>query len=142
MCSTFPSTQRQFTDNTKTSVWWPVIYQESLHKAKPFRRRNCRPLQFILQSGYISVINKKIDPLCYNAVNCVHFLTSLFSAGKSYSAINTARSALSTFLTNEAGLTIGSAPLVKRFMKGVLQLRPPLPRYRFVWDISVVLSFV
>ena len=85
---------------------------------------------------------QKLDPLCYNAVNCVHFLTSLFSAGKSYSAINTARSALSTFLTNEAGLTIGSAPLVKRFMKGVFELRPPLPRYRFVWDISVVLSFL
>ena len=39
-------------------------------------------------------------------------------------------------------MTIGFATLVKRFMKGVFELRPPLPRYCFVWDIKVVLSFL
>lgn len=80
--------------------------------------------------------------MSYNEVNCVHFLDLLFSQGKSYSTINTARSSLSCFLTNSNGLTIGNSAIVKRFMKGVFELKPPIPRYNFIWDVSVVLSFL
>ena len=85
---------------------------------------------------------RKIDPMLYNEVNCVHFLNDLFQRGKSYSALNTARSTLSCFLTNNAGTTIGNSPSVKRFLKGVFELKPPFPRYKFVWDVSIVLSFL
>lgn len=85
---------------------------------------------------------RKIDSLQYNEVNCVHFLTALFDEGKCYSALNTARSALSTFLSNDSGLTIGNSPSVKRFMKGVFELKPPVPRYKFIWDVSIVLNFL
>ena len=70
------------------------------------------------------------------------FLTELFDAGEGYSAINTARSALSSFITNEAGTTIGNFPSVKRFMKGVFALRPSLPRYNFIWDANIVLEYL
>lgn len=75
-------------------------------------------------------------------MNCVNFLTSLFNSGNGYSSLNSARSALSTFLINEYGLTIGNSPFVKRFMKGVFELKPPLPRYKFIWDVSIVLNFL
>lgn len=78
----------------------------------------------------------------YNEVNCVQFLNELFEEGKSYSSINTARSTLSCFLTNSSGNTIGNSPSVKRFMKGVFELRPPVPRYKFIWDVSIVLNFL
>ena len=70
------------------------------------------------------------------------FLTELFDAGEGYSAINTARSALSSFITSEAGITIGNFPSVKRFMKGVFALRPSLPRYEFIWDVNIVLDYL
>lgn len=80
--------------------------------------------------------------MLYNEVACVHFLTELFEQGKSYSTLNTARCALSTFLVNKAGITIGNCANIKRFMKGVFELRPPMPRYKFIWDVSIVLDYL
>jgi hypothetical protein len=68
------------------------------------------------------------------------FLTSLFHSGIGYSGINTARSALSTVITLEGNIALGSHPLVCRFMKGVGEERPSLPRYTQTWDVQVVLS--
>ena len=78
----------------------------------------------------------------YNEVICVDFLTKLFEEEKSYSALNSARCSLSTFLVKPCGTTIGNCIIVKRFMKGVFELRPSLPRYAFIWDVSVVLDFL
>lgn len=54
----------------------------------------------------------------------------------SYSSINTIRSAVSLLMGNE----IGNHALVKRFCKGVGALKPPRPRYDFVWDPAPVLT--
>ena len=62
--------------------------------------------------------------------------------GLSYSALNTARSALSSFIILDSDATIGTHPLVQRFMKGVFQMRPAVPRYTSTWDTSVVLSYL
>ena len=66
----------------------------------------------------------------------------MFKKGESYSAINTARSALSAILCNDSGLTIGKFISVKRFMKGVFELKPPLPRYNDIWDANIVIDFL
>lgn len=72
----------------------------------------------------------------------IEFLTSLFKKGKSYSTINSARSALSQFvhLTNASYCDFGKHPLTTKFMKGVYKLRPPTPKYRSTWDVSLVLN--
>jgi hypothetical protein len=67
------------------------------------------------------------------------FLTSLYENSLSYSAINSARSALSAFGIVHDGVTFGSHPLI-RFMKGICNLRPPIPRYIHTWDVSIVLK--
>ena len=36
-------------------------------------------------------------------------------------------------------LRFGDHPLVSRFIKGVCELKPSLPRYHRIWDVSVVL---
>ena len=46
------------------------------------------------------------------------------------------------FLTNQFGITIGNSLLIKRFLKGLFELKPPLPRYSFVWDVNIVLNFL
>ena len=72
----------------------------------------------------------------------VEFLTFLFESGEGYSAINSARSALSTMLTDRNNLPVGKVPAVRRFMKGVFRLRPSLPRYSCIWDVNIVLDFL
>ena len=59
-----------------------------------------------------------------------------------YSAINTARSALSTLILLPGGITFGTHPLVTRFVKGTFTARPALPRYKEIWDVSVVLEYL
>ena len=71
--------------------------------------------------------------------NGIDFLASLYEDGLGYSAINTARSALSSVLTSPGNVTFGNHPLVSRFLKGVFELKPSLPRYHRIWDVSVVL---
>jgi len=70
----------------------------------------------------------------------IDFLASLYEEGLGYSSINTARSALSSVLTLPGNVTFGNHPLVSRFLKGVFELKPSLPRYNHIWDISVVLE--
>ena len=73
----------------------------------------------------------------------VQFLTSLYEHGLSYSCINTARSALSCIfqLTNNDN-SFGDLPIVRRFMRGIFQLRPALPKYNAVWNVHKVFDFI
>lgn len=80
------------------------------------------------------------DPLSVTVV--LEFLTELFDKGYSYSTINSARSFLSCLLPPINNVTIGSDPLIRRFMRGVFIDRPNLPRYTETWDVSTVLSFM
>jgi hypothetical protein len=41
-------------------------------------------------------------------------------------------------VTLAAEVPIGKHPLVTRFMRGVFQLRPALPRYTETWNVSVI----
>lgn len=71
----------------------------------------------------------------------LEFLTELFHSGAGYSTINTARSALSTFISVD-NFSVGQHPLVKHFLRGVFNLRPSLPKYAVTWDANVLLSFL
>ena len=81
------------------------------------------------------------DPFTPSVALVVEFLTDLFHRGLSYSSLNTARSALSTFIFTEGG-PIGAHPLIRRFMKGVFQLRPALPKYNVTWETDTVLNYL
>jgi hypothetical protein len=72
----------------------------------------------------------------------LNFLTELVQLGMSYSTINSAKAALSTFLFLPGGLTVGSHPLMVRFGKGVFNLNPPMPKYSVIWDVRVVLNYL
>ena len=65
---------------------------------------------------------------------------SLFNDSLGYSAINTARSALSSIIT-EGNTPIGEHPLICRLMKGVFQLKPSLPKYSYIWDVGQLFSY-
>ena len=63
--------------------------------------------------------------------------------GLSYSTVNTAKSMLSSILQLNINslLPVGQLPTLKRFMKGIYELRPSLPRYTATWDLSSVLNY-
>ena len=72
----------------------------------------------------------------------LEFLTSLFESGRGYSAVNTARCALSALGIVIDGFAVGAHPLVIRFMKGVFNLKPTKSRYSSTWDVSKVLVYL
>ena len=72
----------------------------------------------------------------------LEFFTLLYAQGLSYSAINTARSALSSYIILDDGTILGQRRLVSRSLKGNFQTKPPLRRYSETWDVSVVLHYL
>lgn len=56
--------------------------------------------------------------------NGIDFLATLFTSGLGYSAINTARSALSSVLILPNNITFEAHPLAARFLKGLFELKP------------------
>ena len=70
----------------------------------------------------------------------LQFLVRLFNQGLSYSALNTARSALSAIIITEGGESFGTNRVVTRFMKGVFESRRPNPKYTKIWDVGLVLK--
>ena len=72
--------------------------------------------------------------------DAIEFLTEVFNSGVGYSAVNTARSALSSIIILPDGLTFGEHPLVHQFLKGVFELKPSLPKYKEIWDVAIVLN--
>ena len=76
------------------------------------------------------------------ASHVLEFLHQLFRRGLGYSAINTARSAISMLTSITSETLMGSQPVIKRFMKAVFNKRPALPRYQFIWDTDIVLNYI
>ena len=86
---------------------------------------------------WIQYCNKrKISFLQPDLDDALQFLTDLFEIGLSYSSLNTS---LGIKIEDYA---IGKHPLVIRFLRGVYNLRPTLPRYTHTWDVDKVLSFL
>lgn len=67
------------------------------------------------------------------------FLVELFEGGASYSAINSARCALSAILPSSEGVSFGALPIVSKFLRGVYNTRPTKSRYSEIWDVKVML---
>ena len=66
----------------------------------------------------------------------------LFDLGLNYSALNTARCAISSFVQQDNDKSIGTHHLIKRFFKSVFELRPCFPRYQNIWNVEPVLKFL
>jgi site-specific recombinase XerD len=99
------------------------------------------------QKQYNTYINKwiifckqNINPLQPNINNILDFLCKLFNSGLKYRSIGVAKSALSVFLKICSNIDLTSVEEISRFMKGVFNERPALPRYNTTWDVNIVLN--
>lgn len=59
----------------------------------------------------------------------------------SYSSLNTARSAISAVLKLD-NKPAGQHDLVVKFMKGIFNSRPSVPKHNFIWDTKIVLNYL
>ena len=85
---------------------------------------------------------RQISPFSTTIEQGINFLAELYQTGIGYSAPNTARCALSTVCFTSDHYTFGQHPLVCRFIKGIFECRPSLPRYQESWDVTVVLAYL
>ena len=72
----------------------------------------------------------------------LEFLADLHSKGHRYSSLNTARAALSALLSLNVKDKVGQHELVKRFMKGVFEQDPVVPRYQCIWKVKDVTDYL
>ena len=72
----------------------------------------------------------------------MNFLAELCNTGVEYSAINTARCALSICLLIDSSKGFGSHHLASRFIKRDFESRPALPKHSETWDFKQVFSYL
>ena len=71
-----------------------------------------------------------------------NFLATLFEEGYQYSSVNAYRSAISSVHDKVEGVNVGQHPTIIRLLKGIFNVRPPIPRYSATWDVQKVLDFL
>lgn len=148
---------RERTRNTSTMQKDGFVGVQIIRKSLESQGISKKAGDIILQSWrqgthkqYASYIKRWISFCGRQQIDCVSptipqaldFLVELFEGGIGYSGINTARSALSCIIKPENGITFGSHPTVTRFLKGIFESRPTVPRYTETWDVGKVLSFL
>ena len=86
-------------------------------------------------------MERAINPTSPNVKTVTDFLSSLFDKGLGYSAINTAKSAISNIAVID-NQPIGENRIIKRYMKGVFNMKPSLPKNNVTWDPQLLLNHV
>ena len=85
---------------------------------------------------------RQADPLCATTETGIEFLTKYFNTGVGYSAVNSARSTLSSLIKPLHGIPFGQGPLVSRFLRGVFNIRPALSRCVTTWKVSKIFQYL
>ena len=81
---------------------------------------------------------RKLNPLSATLDNILSFLADCYKEGLQYRSINVLRSALSSIHPKIDNHCIGQHPYVINLLRGILNNRPPKPRYTYTWDLHVV----
>ena len=102
------------------------------------------------ESAYSSVwrkwnswcVTRDLYPISAPLSEILDFLLEEYNTGKQYRTLNTIRSAISMTHSEVDGVRVGQHEIVSRFMKGIFNSRPPLPRYTSTWDVDIVLKYL
>ncbi len=89
---------------------------------------------------------KSFDPVHPTVNTLLAFLHKLHPNNLGYSALNTARSAVSNIdehSNNTRMYTpIGKHPLVCRYLKGIFNKLKPVPKFHNIWSVDTVLEYL
>ena len=100
-------------------------------------------------SNYSLSMNKWFNFASYNKVSPVEppvqvalaSLISLVRQIKSFNQICMARSALPSVINQQQNVSFGNIPIVKRYMKGIFESNPTLPKFHFTWNVSLLFNY-
>ena len=85
-----------------------------------------------------------MDPFKCHVRHYLNYLAHLSQKGHPYRTIGVRRSAISAYhesvVAGSALILLGKHPSVCAFMSWVHNLRPPVAKYSFTWDVEVVLG--
>jgi type IV secretory pathway component VirB8 len=70
------------------------------------------------------------------------FLSSLYEKNTGYSAINTAKSAISSMCSVVSNRDIDNEKIITRFMRGIFNCQPSLLNYTSTWDVNMVFKYL
>ena len=72
----------------------------------------------------------------------MNYLSTLFDEGLRYRTVNAHRSAISAYPNVINGEPIGKHTKICALLTGIFNERPLQPRYTFIWDVDVVLTYI
>ena len=98
----------------------------------------------LYQKKWASFLNwcqgRSLDPLNPSAADVLNYLQSLADLGLKYNTAKSHASALSSCCMPVDGYAVGSHPLVLRWLKGFLAIRPPVRLIMPPWDLAIILQ--
>ena len=91
--------------------------------------------------GQYFAISRNENPYSPDVTAVLAFLYSMYRNGCLYSGLCAARSALSSSITIKGYLKLSNHPLISRYLKGIYNRNPPLPKYVDIWDLTLLLKY-
>ncbi len=82
----------------------------------------------------------QLDPVNCPVGTVLEFLQAWFSAGLSHSTLRVYVAAIASYHAPMGGQSVGKDPLITRFLRGVMRLRPRLRSRVPPWDLAVVVE--
>ena len=85
-------------------------------------------------------LSRNEDPIDTSVESVPSFLHGMYTKGCLYSGVCGARSALSSVVCIKGFSKLSDHPMISRYLKGIFNRHPPLPKYTQIWDIDQVLD--
>ena len=155
-------TQRKSTSTTKTKRTAPLVVETNTSDREGVRevflsqgfdnntvdilmaswKKSIFSSYFLYMSEWFKFAScNKVLPVERPVQVALTFLTLLVRQGKSFNQICMARSALSSVTNQQQNVSVGNILIVKRYMKGIFENNPTLPKFRFTWNVSLLFHY-
>ena len=85
---------------------------------------------------------QQIDLFRCSLTSVLQFLMDQLKEGREFNTIAGYRSAISAFHQPIDGCSVGKHPRVSALMRGIFNKKPPKPKYRFIWDVDLILGYL
>ena len=85
---------------------------------------------------------RKVYPIKFSVNKILRFLTKCFNIGFEHCTISGFRSVILAYRDPINGIPIGKESWLAALLVAVYNIRPPQPRYTFIWDIEKVIDFL
>ena len=85
---------------------------------------------------------RAVNPFGPSAADVLNYLSEIYDRGLGYNSVAKARSALGNFISLPGFPHLADHPLIERLVKGVFNLRPPAPRYTYIWDSRLLITYL